>query len=82
MIFRYIIPKEAEIDIPDFWDVCLEYNTNKFSEAEYLDVVLDDLIFYVSSYLCVCLDEELNEYSLMELAEELSNYVLNNFKND
>lgn len=77
MIFKYIISKEAEIDIPTFWDMCLEYNTDELSETEYLDVVLDDLIFYVNSYIYVNLDEELNEYSLMELSDELSYYVLN-----
>lgn len=77
MIFKYIIPNEAEIDIPTFWDMCLEYNTDELSETEYLDVVLDDLIFYVNSYIHVNLDEELNEYSLIELTDELSYYVLN-----
>ena len=77
MIFRYVIPNEAEIDISAFWDMCLEYNTDEFSETEYLDVVLDDLIFYVNSYIHTCLDEELNEYSLLELSDELSYYVLN-----
>lgn len=78
MIFQYIIPNEAEIDIPAFWDMCLEYNIDELSETEYLDVVLDDLIFYVNSYIHVCLDSELNEYSLLELSDELNYYVLNN----
>lgn len=77
MIFRYVIPKEAEIDIPTFWDMCLEYNTDEFSEIEYLDIVLDDLVFYVNSYIHTYVDQELNEYSLIELSDELSYYVLN-----
>ena len=80
MIFQYIIPYEAEIDIPAFWNMCLEYNTDELSETEYLDVVLDDLIFYVNSYIHKCLDAELNEYSLLELSDELSYYVLNKLK--
>lgn len=77
MIFKCIICDEVEIDIPTFWDMCLKYNMDGLSEKEYLDEVLDDLIFYVNSYIRVHLDEELNEYNLMELSDELSYYVLN-----
>lgn len=77
MIFRYVIPKEVEIDIPDFWNMCLEYNTDELSETEYLDVVLDDLEWYVASYLNIHIDSELNEYALYELHDELATYVTN-----
>lgn len=77
MIFKYLIPKEIEIDIPDFWNMCLEYNTDDLSETEYLcDVVLEDLTYYVECYTHIHIDEEINEYSLYELEDELVNYVV------
>lgn len=77
MIFKYLIPKEIEIDIPSFWNMCLEYNTGNLHETEYLvDVVLEDLTYYVECYTHIHIDEEINEYSLYELEDELVNYVI------
>ena len=77
MIFKYLIPKEIEIDIPSFWNMCLEYNTDDLPETEYLvDVVLEDLTYYVECYTHIHIDEEIHEYSLYELEDELVNYVI------
>lgn len=77
MIFKYLIPKEIEIDIKSFWNMCLEYNTDDLPETEYLcDVVLEDLAYYIECYIHIHIDEEINEYSLYELEDALVNYVI------
>lgn len=75
MNFNYVIPKEIDINISTFWEMCLEYNEDNLSNKEYLDVVCGDLVWYVSSYIHVMIDPELNEDSLYELQDELTDYV-------
>lgn len=76
MKFEYVIVQELDIDIPDFWEACLEYNDEDLSPADFLsDVVLEDIRYYIDCYVPQVIDWDDNEYLALNIGDALTDYV-------
>ena len=76
MRFEYVIVKELDIDIPSFWDACLEDNDENLSPCDFLsDVVLEDIRYYIDCYVPQVIDWDENEYLAINIGDALTDYV-------
>ena len=76
MKFEYVIVNELDIDIPDFWEACLEYNDEELSPVDFLsDVVLEDIRYYIDCYVPQVIDWDDNEYLALNVSDALTDYV-------
>lgn len=76
MKFEYVIVRELDIDIPAFWDACLEYNDENLSPCDFLEnVVLEDIISYIACYIPQVIDWDENEYLALKISDALTDYV-------
>lgn len=76
MRFVYVIVKELDIDIPSFWDACLEYNDEDLSPCDFLsNVVLEDIRYYIDCYVPQVIDWDENEYLALNIGDALTDYV-------
>ena len=76
MKFEYVIVQELDINIPDFWEACLEYNDEDLSPTDFLsDVVLEDIRYYIDCYVPQVIDWDDNEYLALNIGDALTDYV-------
>ena len=76
MKFEYVIVQELDINIPDFWEACLEYNDEDLNPCDFLsDVVLEDIRYYIDCYVPQVIDWDENEYLALNIGDALTDYV-------